>query len=238
MLRIPPVVLLLVTWEPPARTLLTPLSLQMLTSKSLSLEWMPTHMPAYTSSPGVMNICPRFSAISMAYAVAVPPAIVTMDPFSRSLISSPVVSPQCENREFVTEEPRVLCNSLPCMPIRFCVGASNVITMVPSTAPLSIFFMTAPFFVISSITAPWYSASTSTTHSSYGSCSTPVSGSLRMITFGAPIMSSKPSLRMLSTRIPSCKVPRPFTRKRSLVEPGSTLKAKLVITSFCKRLPS
>mmetsp|Transcript_20288 Transcript_20288/g.46223 ORF Transcript_20288/g.46223 Transcript_20288/m.46223 type:complete len:281 (-) Transcript_20288:1033-1875(-) len=164
--------------------------------------------------------------------------MVTMEPFSRIFTSPVWTSPQCEKREFRTAWPRVLCSILPCMPIRLAVGMSKAMTMEFSTEPVSMDFMMAPFFWNSSMTAPWYSEGTSTTDSSYGSCFFPVSGSLRYRTCGAPTMISKPSRRMFSMRIPSCRVPRPFTLKLSEVSPASMRTARFVKHSFSSRFSS
>mmetsp|Transcript_146231 Transcript_146231/g.207334 ORF Transcript_146231/g.207334 Transcript_146231/m.207334 type:complete len:278 (-) Transcript_146231:943-1776(-) len=158
-----------------------------------------------------------------------------MDPLSRNLMVVPSNSPQCENWEAMTAVPEVLCMNLPGMPMVQRVGISKLKIKEFSTAPVSMPFMTPPFFCISSIMTPWYSVGTSTATSSYGSNFLPVSGSSRNSTSGALTMNSKPSRRMFSIRMPSWSVPRPFTLKLSDVLPGSKRRAKFVRHSFSKR---
>mmetsp|Transcript_25666 Transcript_25666/g.56589 ORF Transcript_25666/g.56589 Transcript_25666/m.56589 type:complete len:278 (-) Transcript_25666:1036-1869(-) len=158
-----------------------------------------------------------------------------MEPFCLSLCSSSGAGPQRENCEWIVALPRVFFMSTPWMPMRPRVLTSKVWITRPSNAPASVRSWMPPRDCISEITTPWLLIGTSTTASSMGSVMSPVSGSLRRITSGAPTMSSKPSRRMFSIRIPSCKVPRPLTLKLSEELPASTLTAMLLSASRSRR---
>mmetsp|Transcript_47769 Transcript_47769/g.145298 ORF Transcript_47769/g.145298 Transcript_47769/m.145298 type:complete len:280 (-) Transcript_47769:818-1657(-) len=157
-----------------------------------------------------------------------------MLPRSRVLVSAPLTS-QCENREATVTVPRVLAMSAPCMPIMARVDAVNVMIMLSATEPDSMLVISAPLACIASMTVPWYSVGVSTTHSSYGSSVLPVSGFFRNNTSGGLTMSSKPSRRMFSSKMPSWSVPRPLTRNVFSDAVGSTRTARLVRTSFSNR---
>ena len=79
------------------------------------------------------------------------------------------------------------------------------------------------------VTTPTNSSGQSMTRRSMGSCVTPFA--LRVITSGLLTASSKPSRRIISTRIAICSSPRPETTNASGVSPGSTFRLTFVSSS-------
>ena len=84
------------------------------------------------------------------------------------------------------------------------------------------------------MTTPWYSDGTSMVIRSIGSCSLP--STVRVTTCGLPTVISKPSRRMISTRIASCSSPRPCTSQVSGRSVGSTRIDTLPTSSASSRL--
>src|SRR6185437_8637605 len=109
------------------------------------------------------------------------------------------------NRWAMTASPAVLVSILLLKPIRPRLGISNSRCCI---SPLVSITWSSPFRCVTrSMTLPLNSAGTSTTRTSYGSCFLPSISFIK--TCGCPTVSSKPSRRMVSMRIPRWRMPRP-----------------------------
>ena len=108
--------------------------------------------------------------------------------------------------------PRVSVRNSVRKPIRPRAGTRYSIRIQP--VPWSTICSSRPLRSASSwMTTPWYSDGTSIVIRSIGSCSLP--SIVRVTTCGLPTVISKPSRRMISTRIASCSSPRPCTSQVS-----------------------
>ena len=78
---------------PEARMLVSGLGLIALTVRSLSLEWMPTSWPSYTSSPSAANSLPRSCSGPSEYAGVAPAALAIITPFWRLAMAPSAFGP-------------------------------------------------------------------------------------------------------------------------------------------------
>mmetsp|Transcript_21238 Transcript_21238/g.49242 ORF Transcript_21238/g.49242 Transcript_21238/m.49242 type:complete len:308 (+) Transcript_21238:557-1480(+) len=111
-------------------------------------------------------------------------------------------------------DPRVSVKKMVLYPSRPRVGTSSVIRVRPASAAGPMFIITPLRSESLEMTAPLNSSSHSTTTSSMGSSLLPLS-SFWKSTLGGHTPSSKPSLRMFSSKMPSWSSPLPITSNAS-----------------------
>mmetsp|Transcript_7122 Transcript_7122/g.12256 ORF Transcript_7122/g.12256 Transcript_7122/m.12256 type:complete len:276 (-) Transcript_7122:969-1796(-) len=153
------------------------------------------------------------------------------EPASRMRIS-PAMGAYSKKIEFMTPFPRVAVSMRLRTPSRPRVAMRNVAVLVLASEGCK--SVISPLrWAKSSTIFPTNSSGTSTEASSKGSHVLP--SMILVMTLGGPISNSKPSRRMVSIRIPKCRVPRPLTTNASAVSPGSHRNARLRSSSRSKR---
>mmetsp|Transcript_9238 Transcript_9238/g.27198 ORF Transcript_9238/g.27198 Transcript_9238/m.27198 type:complete len:543 (+) Transcript_9238:86-1714(+) len=202
---------------------------QTLTLRSPARWWMPTIWFSYTSSPGAAKSEPRSCAFFRPCPVAVPFSCESKLPRSR-LSKSPAHGLYPAKVVVMTASPRVADMSLVLTPAMARDGTSYCSDTMPSgeTDPISSML---PFRSPSiEMTEPEYSSGSSTSTSSNGSHLAPsISCS---ITFGQPIISSKPSRRIVSISTVRWSSPRPYTWNESASPVSLSCSATFVSSSF------